>query len=68
MVKKISYSEAFEELQQIVDEIESGETEVDVLSAKVKRAVELIKICKKVLRSTETDIEQVLDDLEEKEE
>ena len=43
------YTEAFEELQQIVREMEDGEITVDELSVKVKRATELIKICKNKL-------------------
>lgn len=45
MTKTITYTQAFEELQQIVSEIEQGEISVDILSEKVKRAAELIKIC-----------------------
>ncbi len=46
MSETINYTSAFEELQQIVTEIEQGEITVDELSQKVKRATELIKICK----------------------
>ena len=41
----MTYTEAFQELQEIVAEIEKGETTVDVLSQKVKRAAELIQLC-----------------------
>ncbi len=64
MTKKISYTEAFEELQQLVEEIESGEISVDELSEKVKRATELIKICKTKLTSTEEDVNKILKELE----
>jgi hypothetical protein len=42
----INYARAFEELQAIVTEIELGQITVDILSEKVKRASELIAICK----------------------
>lgn len=61
------YTEAFEELQQIVREMEDGEITVDELSVKVKRATELIKICKNKLSSTEEDVSQILKELESKE-
>jgi len=64
MEEKITYTEAFEELDQIVQEIEEGEITVDTLSEKVKRAAELIKICKKKLTSTEEDVNQILKELE----
>ena len=44
MSKEIKYTEAFDELQQIVVDIEDGEISVDELSIKVKRASELIKV------------------------
>jgi exodeoxyribonuclease VII small subunit len=65
MEKEINYTEAFEELQQIVGDIEEGEISVDELSIKVKRASELIKICKNKLTSTEEDVTQILKELEE---
>jgi len=65
MSEKINYSEAFEELQLIVTEIENGEISVDELSEKVKRATELIAICKKKLTTTEEDVNRILKELEE---
>jgi exodeoxyribonuclease VII small subunit len=64
MSQEINYTEAFEELQQIVRDLEDGEITVDELSIKVKRATELIKICKKKLSSTEEDVNQILKELE----
>lgn len=43
---KLTYTSAITELEKIVGEIESGEVDVDVLTAKVKRASELIKFCR----------------------
>ena len=62
--KNINYTEAFEELQEIVSEIEQGEISVDELSAKVKRAAELIKICKTKLTTTEEDVNKILKELD----
>lgn len=58
------YTEAFEELQQIVSEIEEGQISVDELSEKVKRAALLINLCKAKLSSTEEDVNKILKDLE----
>ena len=65
MEEKITYTEAFEELETIVKEIEEGEITVDELSAKVKRAALLIKICKTKLTTTDEDVNQILRELEE---
>jgi exodeoxyribonuclease VII small subunit len=59
-----NYTEAFEELQRIVSEIENGEISVDELSEKVKRATQLIRICKLKLTTTEEDVNKILKDLE----
>lgn len=64
----MTYTEAFQELQEIVAEIEKGETTVDVLSQKVKRASELIQFCKKTLRETEGDVNSILQELSKQEE
>ncbi|MFN5148002.1 MAG: exodeoxyribonuclease VII small subunit [Flavobacteriia bacterium] len=61
-----SYTSAFNELQQIVSDMEDGEITVDELSLKVKRAAELIKICKQKLTSTEEDVNLILKELEAK--
>ena len=58
-----NYEQAFEELQNIVTEIEQGEISVDELSNKVKRASQLIKICKDKLTTTEEDVNQILQEL-----
>jgi exodeoxyribonuclease VII small subunit len=63
-----NYAEAFEELQQIVSEIEEGHISVDELSEKVKRAALLINICKQKLTSTEEDVNKILKDLDSSEE
>ena len=53
-------TKAFEELQKIVSEIEKGEISVDELSEKVKRAAQLIKICRLKLTKTEEDVNKIL--------
>lgn len=64
MAEKINYTEAFAELQAVVSEIEQGEISVDDLSEKVKRAAELIKICKLKLTTTEEDVNKILKELD----
>jgi exodeoxyribonuclease VII small subunit len=64
MSEQINYTEAFEELKEIVTEIEQGEISVDELSEKVKRAALLIKICKSKLSTTEEDVNKILKELD----
>jgi exodeoxyribonuclease VII small subunit len=65
MKEKITYTEAWNELKEIVDEIETGEITVDDLSEKVSRAAFLIRICKEKLKSTEEDVNKILKELEQ---
>ena len=64
MENEVTYTAAFDELQQIVADMEDGEITVDDLAVKVKRAAELIKICKLKLTSTEEDVNAILKELE----
>ena len=64
MEEELNYTNAFEELQEIVTEIEQGEISVDELSVKVKRATTLIKFCKLKLITTEEDVNAILKELE----
>ena len=59
-----TYIDAFNELQQIVLEIESGEINVDDLANKIKRASELITICKAKLSASEEEVQKLLNALE----
>lgn len=64
MKNKSTYSAAILELEEIVSEIENADIGVDELSEKVKRASELIKICKDRLYKTEEEVSAVLKEIE----
>lgn len=63
MKDNITYSQAIEELEAIVNEIENEDISVDVLSEKVKRASVLIGICRKALHTTEEEVKKILEEL-----
>lgn len=65
MENTYTYNDAFEELQLIVSEIESGQTNVDELTEKIRRASQLIAICKAKLTSSEEEVEKLLAKLAE---
>ena len=58
--KKISYSEAISEIEAILERFNREEFDVDVLAAQVKRATELIALCRAKLRKAEDDVAKVL--------
>jgi exodeoxyribonuclease VII small subunit len=65
MSEKLTYQQAIEELEQIVNEIENEEIPVDELSEKVKRASKLIRLCKAKLTKTEEEVAKVLEEIKE---
>ncbi len=65
MSKDPTYGEAMAEIEEILEKIESGELDVDELTDKVKRVAGLLDICKKKLKTTETEIQKVIEGLEE---
>jgi exodeoxyribonuclease VII small subunit len=63
--KKVSYSEAISEVEEILEKIENEELDVDELAEKVKRVSTLLKICKDKLLKTNEQVEQILNEMEE---
>ncbi len=62
--QKTTYNEAQAELEQILQELENEkEINMDQIAQKVKRASELIAICKKQLNELDTELEKVLDQI-----
>lgn len=52
----LSYEEALQELQGILQELQDGKTNIDELAAKAKRAKALITYCRAKLRETEEEL------------
>ena len=59
-----NYAESYGELKDLLEELEQGEIDVDELSAKVKRAAELIEFCQKRLKETEVEVKRVVEKFE----
>lgn len=62
--KAIKYSEAVTELNTILDGLESEQVDVDEVSAKVKRAIELIKFCREKIENTELEVRKIVKEFE----
>lgn len=61
--KEFSFNDAVGRIEEILKNIESGELDVDRLSAEVKTASELIRQCQKKLKSTEEEINGIFREL-----
>lgn len=63
-MENLTYDTAFKELQEISEEIESESVSIDVLAIKVKRASELILFCQSKLRDTESEVNNIIKQLD----
>ena len=63
MSEEITYTDAFEELQEIVSQMENSEVTIDDLDSKIKRVSELLKICKDKLFKTEKNVQKILKEI-----
>lgn len=62
-MEKMTYTEAKNELEQIVGAIESGQLDIDTLTSKVKRASALIAYCREKLTKTDKELRKILEDI-----
>ncbi len=60
MTETIGYGDAMRELEVILDEIEREDVDVDLLSKKVKRAAELIRVCRSKIHATRIEVEEIV--------
>jgi len=58
------YRDAMKELEEILDELESESLDVDLLAERVKRASELIELCRDRIVRAKTDVDAIVTDLE----
>ena len=66
--RELTYSQALNETEKIVREIESEEVDIDLLASRIRRASELITFCKTKLRTAEGEVKKVIEDMERDEE
>jgi exodeoxyribonuclease VII small subunit len=58
--KQPTYTQAIEEIEEILEKFNDAQMNVDELGAQVKRASELIKLCREKLRKAETEVSEAL--------
>lgn len=63
MVRKdLKYEEAIVTLEQIVARMENNELDLDTMSEELKKAKQLIKLCKDKLTKTDQEIRKLLNE------
>lgn len=65
-MENLTYEDAYKELKTIAAEIENETVSIDVLGEKVKRASYLIQYCQSKLRSTETEVNKIIEQMDAK--
>jgi exodeoxyribonuclease VII small subunit len=60
----LGYAEAMTELEGVLEELEGDHLDVDVLAERVRRASELIKLCRTRISRAQDDVNRIVTDLE----
>ena len=63
--KNLSFSEAVNEVEDILARLEQDDVDIDKLGEEVRRAVELIKVCREKLEKTDGEVRQMVTGLQE---
>ena len=62
MSNDMKYEEAMRELERIVARMENDEPDIDSLGEQLRRAQQLIKMCKAKLTKADEEIKEILSD------
>jgi len=65
--KTMNYAQAMAELNALVERMQSDELDIDELSGAVKRAMELINLCRTKIRSAEIEVKKIIEESEKQE-
>ncbi|MCR4799483.1 MAG: exodeoxyribonuclease VII small subunit [Bacteroidales bacterium] len=63
--EEFSYDKAMAEMEKIVQKIESGDCKIDELTAEIKKAAELIALCKNKLQNVDAEVNKIFGELED---
>lgn len=58
MKNELNYIDAYQKLEELLEQLEDGTIPLDELTATVKQANELIAICEKKLRCIESEVDE----------
>ena len=61
----LSFREAMEELEGILERIEGEEIDIDRLAEELRRAAQLLELCRGKIRKAEVEVTQIVQRLEE---
>lgn len=61
----LSFRDAMDELEGILERIEGEEVDIDRLATELRRAAELLDLCRGKIRKAEVEVTQIVQSLEE---
>ncbi len=61
MARETKYEDAVHKLEDIVQRLENDQLGIDEMTAELKKAQQLIKLCKERLSKTDAEIQKILD-------
>ena len=59
-----AFSEAMDELEAILNRIDGDSVDIDRLAEELKRATDLLEVCREKIRKTEVEVQQIVQKLE----
>jgi exodeoxyribonuclease VII small subunit len=62
--RKLSFGEAVAEVEEILAGLDREDVDIDTLGDEVKRAVELIRVCREKLARTDAEVRELVAGLE----
>jgi exodeoxyribonuclease VII small subunit len=63
--ESLGYAAALAELEEILQELDGDDVDVDILGARVRRATELLRLCRQRIARARLEVEQVVAELED---
>jgi len=64
---ELGFGDAMEELEAILRRVEGEEIDIDALAEEMRRAAELLEVCRGKIRKAEVEVSQIVQSLEDEE-
>ncbi len=62
---ELGFGEAIQQLEGILRQVESEEIDIDEMAEELRRAAELLELCREKIRKAEVEVSQIVQSLEE---
>ena len=61
---RLTFSDAIQELEAILGRIDSESVDIDGLAAELRRAAELLELCREKIRKADVEVSQIVQKLD----